>query len=161
MTQYSTRLRERHWFVGRLLCLALAMLAITVAIPRQLAAQGANVIVVQSDRGGYIGQRNAEIRTLRASGTRVELQGLCLSACTMYLSLPNACVSPSAVFGFHGPSRNGQPLSARDFDHWSQIMASGYREPLRSWYMSQARYTLSGYHQLSGTDLIRMGYPPC
>lgn len=124
-------------------------------------AQTRVAYVVQSDRGGMIGQRSKEIRGLRATGQPVELRGTCLSACTMYLSLPNACVSSNATLGFHGPTRNGQRLSAREFDHWSQVMASNYREPLRSWYMTEGRHRISGYYRFSGAQLIQMGYRQC
>ena len=98
---------------------------------------------------------------LAATGQRVEILGTCLSACTMYLELPNVCVSPAAVFGFHGPSWYGKALSPDQFDRWSQVMARGYREPLKSWYLTTARYETSGYFRLSGSDLIGMGYPRC
>lgn len=161
MGNKKTRLRER-------LCVAICRIGIALMLPVvwmagvvPVAAQTANAIIVRSDRGGYIGQRDRQISALRAQGTRVELQGTCLSSCTMYLSLPNVCISPKAVFGFHGPSRNGEALSPTDFDRWSQVMARHYREPIRSWFMNEARYTVSGYYRLSGSQLISMGYPSC
>ncbi len=141
------------------LCITAAGILSTAAMPA--AAQTRAAFVVQSDRGGWLGQRSKKIRKMRATGQRVELRGTCLSACTMYLSLPNACVSSNATFGFHGPSRNGQQLSQREFDHWSRLMADNYREPLRSWFLTKARYRTSGYYNMSGTELIRMGYPQC
>ena len=157
MIAIVTRLRERLFCVRRqiLLCVVL------VALGGPAIAQTSAAIVVRSDRGGMLGQRSQEIRKLRAAGQRVELRGTCLSACTMYLSLPNVCVSASAVFGFHGPTRNGQSLPPDEFNHWSELMASNYREPLRSWFLTKARYRTSGYYKLSGAELIRMGYSPC
>lgn len=124
-------------------------------------AQTNETIVVSHDRGGKLGQRSHQVRYLRATGQRVELRGVCLSACTMYLSLPNVCVSPSARLGFHGPTRNGQRLTGQDFQHWSEVMADNYREPLRSWYLANARYRTSGYLEIRGADLITMGYRRC
>jgi len=126
-----------------------------------VAAQTGGAKVVSSDRGGMLGQRASEIRQLLATGQRVELRGICLSACTMYLALPNACVDRAANFGFHGPTRNGQSLPQHEFEHWSGVMADTYREPLRSWYLTEARYRMSGYYQVSGSDLINMGYSQC
>lgn len=125
------------------------------------ARSAAPPLVIRSDRGGYLGKRRAEIARLRASGQRVELRGTCLSACTLYLSLPNACIAPKASFGFHGPSKNGVPLSQPQFDYWSEVMASNYAEPLASWFMSVARYNLTGYYRLTGAQLIAMGYASC
>ena len=75
------------------------------------------------------------IRQLRSSGQRVEVRGTCLSACTMYLGLTNLCITPSAEFGFHGPTRNGRKLPAEEFDHWSLVMARDYTPQLQRWYM--------------------------
>lgn len=111
--------------------------------------------------GGYLARRSDRIAQMRSTGQRVEIRGTCISACTMYLSLPNVCITPGAVLGFHGPSENGRPLPPRDFEYWSQVMAANYAEPLRSWFMNTARYNTSGYYQISGAQLIRMGYPQC
>lgn len=151
--------RRVSWLCGLVLAVALAQ-------PTEAVAQTANLIsgmglVVKVDRGGKLGQRARKIAALRATGERVELRGTCLSACTMYLDLPGACVGPEAVFGFHGPTRDGRALPAQEFEHWSNLMASHYREPLRSWYMSEGRFRTAGYFQVSGTELIRMGYPAC
>ena len=141
--------------------LALAATVGTAARADYLFLAASKTMVVTSDRGGYLTQRSDQISRLRAAGDRVELRGTCLSACTMYLSLPNVCVAPTAIFGFHGPSLNGVPLPPRDFDYWSEVMASNYNPPLRSWFMKKARYNTSGYYQVTGEQLIRLGYPTC
>ncbi len=142
------------------LLLATTGFGILHAVPA-LAAGGKQILVVSNDRGGLVRQRDTEIRALQQSGQPVQLRGRCLSACTMYLSLPNVCVAPQATFGFHGPSWYGDALSPAAFEHWSQVMAGHYREPLRSWYLSTARYRINGYYQFSGADLIGMGYASC
>ncbi len=124
-------------------------------------ASDVSALVVTSDYGGRLSERVSEIRNLRESGQSVELRGSCMSACTMYLSLPNVCITQSARFGFHGPSYRGEKLDDRLFQYWSNVMASHYREPLRSWFMSEARYRITGYYELSGAELIRMGYNEC
>ncbi|SOB94056.1 hypothetical protein [Rhodobacter maris] len=118
-------------------------------------------LVIHSDIGGYLSARRQEIERLRATGRRVELRGTCISACTMYLGLPHVCVSPQAVFGFHGPSRSGTPVAPEKFEYWSREMARSYREPLKSWYMTTGRYMIRGYFEISGTQLIAMGYHAC
>lgn len=153
-----TRLRER---IAIVVCAGAAGLSLLAGLAQPAVAQGYGVMVVRADRGGLLGQRSAEIRQLQASGQRVELRGTCYSACTMYLGLPNVCIDPAADFGFHGPSAHGAPLPPAQFEHWSQVMAAGYRGGLRDWYMQTARYTISGFFRLSGAELIRMGYPRC
>lgn len=157
----ETRLREWLFNASKTVALGCAATGILVMTAPPVDAQARAAIIIQSDRGGLIGQRNQRIRSYRAANQRVELRGTCLSACTMYLSLPNACVASNATFGFHGPTRNGRKLPQREFDHFSKVMASNYREPLRSWFMNTARHRTSGYYSLSGAELIRMGYRRC
>lgn len=143
------------------LCLAVIANATLGAAPLALAQQG-GVIVIGNDRGGYVGQRADEIRRIVANGQRVEIRGnICYSSCTMYLGAGNVCVSPRTSFGFHGPSDHGRPLPADRFDHWSRVMARHYREPLRSWFLQDARFIRNDVARLSGAQLIRMGYPRC
>lgn len=158
MVAERTRLRERFHYVVRQ---AGGALLVMLAVLAPVLGQAQTVKVVTNDRGGLLGQRAEEIRTLARTGQRVELRGQCLSACTMYLKLPNACVAPDAVFGFHGPSWYGQPLPADQFEAFSNLMARHYREPLRSWFMNTARYRTKSYYQLSGRQLIEMGYAAC
>jgi hypothetical protein len=161
MRSKGTRSRECFSLAIKRLFLSSAVLGMLLVPAEPIAAQTSGVKVVRYDRGGMLGQRAAEIRLLRAKGQRVELHGTCLSACTMYLGLPNVCVDRAANFGFHGPSRDGKKLAPREFEYWSEIMAKNYREPLRSWYLSEARYRTSDYYQVSGAELIKMGYSQC
>ena len=151
---------------GKALAMLVLAAATTLAIAPAEAAQrpegGARTLVIRNDPGGVIPARIADIATIRASGRKVELRGrYCLSACTLYLGLPNACVSPQTRFGFHGPSLYGRPLKQKEFERWSRLMASHYPEPLRDWFMKTARFRLTGYANLQGDDLIRMGVERC
>lgn len=139
------------------LCLGLSL---GFGAPATAAADSAP-LVVEKDRGGAIAFRAARVTALSRNGQRVELRGTCLSACTLYLAVPQTCVAPEAQLGFHGPRRRGQSLTPSEFEHWSHLMAEHYREPLRQWFMSTARHRSRGYHRVSGRELIRMGYRSC
>lgn len=144
--------------------LSAALIGLSLLMPASaVRAEGGGwaPLVVRMDTGGGLGDRSALVRRLASSGQRVELRGTCYSACTLYLALANVCVSPSADFGFHGPSFHGRRLTGSEFERWSQMMAQHYREPLRSWFLSTARYRVSDYYRMSGAALIRMGYPSC
>jgi len=154
MTRLWDRLRAACHSAGLYSVAMMSVLAATMA-------QAQPVKVVMNDRGGLLGQRAQEIRVLAQTGQRVELRGQCLSACTLYLKLPNACVAPNATFGFHGPSWYGRPLPTDQLEAFSNLMARHYREPLRSWFMNTARYRISSYYQLRRRQLIGMRYSPC
>lgn len=119
-------------------------------------------VVVQDDRGGYILNRAHEIDALRRSGREVRIVGtVCLSACTMLLGLPHACVSPRTVFGFHGPSRRGQRLDQAQFERASQFIALHYPPSLGRWYIDTGRHRINGLYEIAGSDLIAMGVTRC
>lgn len=135
--------------------------ALVLALPAY--AQGENrVLIVSNDRGGQISQRARQIRDLRKSQRPIEIRGrVCLSSCTMFLALPSTCIHPDTVFGFHGPSYYGAPLSPGDFEYWSQVIAAHYPEPLRGWYLETGRTRLAGHFRIRGRELIRLGIRRC
>lgn len=125
-------------------------------------AQGLGVLIIRNDLGGRIDLRAQEIARLRAEGRTVELRGeACVSACTMYLGLDDVCVDPRTTFGFHGPSSYGVPMPPEYFEYWSKFLAGYYKKPLSDWFMKSARYELHAIYNLSGEELIRLGYRPC
>jgi hypothetical protein len=118
---------------------------------------------VRHDLGGSVKARLEQIRGLASRGTPVRIVGTCVSACTLYLGLPNACVMPDARLGFHGPTTRlrGIPLPREEFDRVSQQMAAHYPEPLRRWFLAEARMRTVGYVKISGRQAIAMGARAC
>ncbi len=128
------------------------------------AARENNALIIRDDRGGSVVARTRAIRELKASGRPVEIRGsFCLSACTLYLALPQACTEPGTVFGFHGPSSRlyGIALRPESFERWSEEMAGYYPEPVRSWFLQTARQRIVGFFRISGAELIKMGIRRC
>lgn len=60
--------------------------------------------VVKADNGGNIREYQKRRAKLAASGTTVRIEGYCLSSCTIFYSLPEACVAPNAKLAFHKSS---------------------------------------------------------
>lgn len=140
------------------------VLAAALALALAPAAEArAQVFRVSGDPGGSVETRIALVEQLRASRTRVEIVGGCWSACTMFLSLPDACVSRSAQLGFHGPSSEtyGIGLTPERFDYYSRLMAAYYPEPLRSWFLTEGRHITVGFTRFRGAELIGMGIREC
>ncbi len=140
---------------------AIVMVLESTPVTAQMSLADGSV-VIGNDRGGYVRDRLIELRNLRASGQTVRITGeICYSTCTMLIGLPQACISPNTTFGFHGPSLNGRPMEKAAFDHTSRVIAHYYPEPLKAWYLAEARNTLHGVHRIAGADLIRMGVKAC
>lgn len=118
-------------------------------------------IVIRNDVGGDVGVRANQIVAMRASGQSVEIRGaVCYSSCTMFLALPDACVSRHTQFGFHRPSYYGATLSPEKFEYWSQVIAAHYPAPLRDWYLRTGRYSRQ-LMMIPGAEIIRLGVPEC
>lgn len=136
---------------------ACAVLAVTAH------SQMAVAMDVTNDMGGSIQERLEQVQRLTAQGTPVRIVGTCVSACTLYLGVPTSCVFPNARLGFHGPSTRlqGIPLPREEYERVSYQMAAEYPEPLRSWFLSDARRYTSTYILISGSDAIAMGARAC
>jgi hypothetical protein len=118
---------------------------------------------VRNDMGGPVSQRINKVEQLRAAGTQVRILGTCVSACTLYLGLPNTCVSSSARLGFHGPSTpmRGLPLPREEFERVTRQMAGYYPGQIRGWFMTEARMITESYYTISGAQAIAMGARAC
>ncbi|WP_371158449.1 hypothetical protein [Jannaschia sp. 2305UL9-9] len=145
-----------------LACLVLMALAVLPLPAKASDIRVSAPVVIGDDPGGPVLERARQVRALRQSGQDVRIVGaICNSACTMLLGLPQTCVSPRTIFGFHGPSRGGQRLDRAQFDRASHFIAQHYPPSLGRWYMNTARHRTQGVHKVAGSDLIAMGVRRC
>ena len=123
----------------------------------------AEVVTIREDRGGPVVTYIDHVAQLSKSGAEVRIEGLCLSACTLYLGAKNICIGEEAKLGFHGPASafGGFPLPKPEFERLTKQMARHYPKPLRDWFMSTARYELTDYYVVTGAEAIRMGVKRC
>jgi len=122
-----------------------------------------DTITILDDFGGLLNPRARRILEIMNDGSEVRIIGnFCYSACTMYLALPNLCISAKTKFGFHAPSYFGiKHPKGKLFDDSTRFMASYYPEPVQTWFLHTGRYTTSGYRILSGSHLIDLGIREC
>lgn len=139
-------------------CRLLAACVLTAA-----AAYPAKAMTVTRDLGGSVRERIALVDSLSAEGAEVRIVGTCISACTLFLGVPNACVAPSARLGFHGPStrKRGLPLPRAEYERISLQMATFYPPKIGQWFLTTARKTTGDYILISGRDAIKMGARAC
>lgn len=121
---------------------------------------------VSSLRMGYGARNPAEfaqfqsvIQQYNASGERFRIDSHCQSACTMFLSIRNVCVSPGATLLFHaGGSREKGIISPAR----TQQMLSTYNAALQQYVTANHFMDTFEFHSISGSDIIkRFGYPAC
>lgn len=122
-----------------------------------LLPEAVDAKTVVYDLGGSIADRLNEMQHL----DKVEILGICASACTLYLGLPKTCVSEDAQLGFHSPSTKLKtPLLRPDWENATQLMAKHYPKALAKWFLETARFSTDVIY-LSGKDVIELGVKPC
>ena len=117
---------------------------------------------ILSSPGGQVGPFLDLFEEVRASGERVVIDGPCLSACTLVLSLipsERICVTRRAIFGFHAArsiDRRGKTYAEPEA---SQLVLDAYPAPVRVWIQRRGGLT-SRLLLLRGRELMTM-YRPC
>jgi hypothetical protein len=112
--------------------------------------------------GGQVGPFIDLFDQVRASGERVVIDGPCLSACTLVLSVvphDHICVTRRAVLGFHAArsiDRRGKIYAEPEA---SRLVLEAYPGPVRDWIARRGGLT-SRLLLLRGRELTAM-YRPC
>ncbi len=112
--------------------------------------------------GGQVGPFIDMFEKVRNSGERVVIDGPCLSACTLVLSMvpsDRICVTRRAVLGFHAArsmDRRGRLYAEPEA---SKLVLQAYPGPVRDWIVRRGGLT-SRLLLLRGRELSSM-YRPC
>ena len=112
--------------------------------------------------GGQVGPFVDLFERVRASGEQVVIDGPCLSACTLVLSMvptDRICVTRRAVLGFHAArsiDRRGRLYAEPDA---SELVLQAYPAPVRGWIRHRGGLS-SRLLLLRGRDLAAI-YPSC
>ncbi len=125
------------------------------------APASAEIRIIQSP-GGQVGPFLDLFERVRESGERVVIDGPCLSACTLVLSIvpdERICVTKRAVLGFHAArsvDRRGRFYAEPEA---SEAVLRAYPGPVRDW-ISRHGGLSSRLLLLKGRDLAAI-YPRC
>jgi hypothetical protein len=112
--------------------------------------------------GGQVGPFIDLFDQVRTSGERVVIDGPCLSACTLVLSIvppDRICVTRRAILGFHAArsvDRRGRTYAEPEA---SQLVLEAYPGPIRDWIVRHGGLS-SRLLLLRGRELTTM-YPRC
>jgi hypothetical protein len=136
------------------------VLAVTLwAIASVLARAEVRIL---ASPGGEVGEFLDLFEKVRDSGERVVIDGPCLSACTLVLSVvpqSRICVTRRAILGFHAArsiDRRGRLYAEPEA---SALVQATYPDPVRAWIERRGGLT-SRLLILRGRDL-RAIYPSC
>ena len=117
---------------------------------------------ILSSPGGEVGPFIDLFDKVRASGERVVIDGPCMSACTLVLSIvpgSRICVTRRAVLGFHAArsiDRRGRIYAEPEA---SRLVLEAYPGRVRDWIIRRGGLT-SHLLLLRGRELASM-YPRC
>jgi hypothetical protein len=128
-----------------------------------LAVQPAGAEVrILSSPGGQVGPFLDLFERVRDSGERVVIDGPCLSACTLVLSMvPSSriCVTRRAVLGFHWARSMDRRGRLHSEPEASAIVLEAYPSGVRDWIKRRGGLT-SHLLLLRGRELAAL-YPTC
>jgi hypothetical protein len=104
-------------------------------------------------------QFQAVIQQYNASGERFRIDTHCQSACTMFLSIRNVCVTPGATLLFHA---GGSMRTGIVSPFYTQQMLDTYNAPLRDYVTANHFMDTLAFHSISGGEIVRrFGYRAC
>lgn len=109
-------------------------------------------IVILNNRGGNVMEAIKYRNQLARSGRPVEVRGYCRSACTIYITLPNACLGAGAKVGFHAPRIPGTSIIPPVVD---QLMAQYYRGGILRKWNSEWKHSLQ-MHKISARQYVAL-----
>jgi hypothetical protein len=144
----------RAFFAG--ICTAAAVLCTLASPPAR-----AEVRILESP-GGQVGPFLDLFERVRDSGERVVIDGPCLSACTLVLSMVPAsriCVTRRAVLGFHAARSMDKRGRMYAEPEASALVLEAYPAGVRNWIVSRGGLT-SHLLLLRGRELAAL-YPRC
>jgi hypothetical protein len=110
-------------------------------------------------RPGEMGRFDAVVQQYNASGERFRIDSHCQSACTIFLSIHNVCITPNATLLFHsGGDMRANRVSAASTQH----MLDAYNPALRQYVSANHFMDTFAFHTIPGREMIaRFGYPAC
>jgi len=127
-----------------------------------VAAPARGEVRILASPGGQVGPFLDLFEQVRQSGERVVIDGPCLSACTLVLSLvpsDRICVTRRAILGFHAArsiDRRGRTFAEPEA---SKLVLQAYPAGVRDWIRRHGGLT-SRVLLLRGRELATL-YPTC
>jgi hypothetical protein len=136
---------------------AVTVLGFGFAAGCALGMPPAHAFVGAFDGGGRVGDYLDFVAAANASGERVEIAGVCASACTMKLGARGACVRGDAQLWFHAarnPDGRVNPLA-------TLMMSQEYPSGVRAWAKARGALASVAMTRMSGLEAIALGVPDC
>jgi hypothetical protein len=111
--------------------------------------------------GGYVPDFVQIVHQHNVSGDEFRIEGVCKSACTLFLGIRNVCVERGAQLMFHAGHDIAENRTGPD-TRASRAALYRYNESLRRYLLDGHHMDTDMFHTLPGSALIdRFGYREC
>lgn len=113
------------------------------------------------DYGGDLITRMQVFEMLESTQAVIPLEGVCISACTMYLGLSHVCVKPGTVFGFHSAynyNEKGEPVKSA---FGNSIMMEYYPPNIQKWVKDNKAFDSLDLTYMNSSTAWKLGIPKC
>lgn len=113
------------------------------------------------DYGGDLITRMQVFEMLENTKVAIPLEGVCISACTMYLGLSKVCVKPNTVFGFHSAynyNENGEPVKSK---FGNSILMQYYPPAIEKWVKDNKAFDSLDLTYMDADTAWKLGIPKC
>jgi hypothetical protein len=111
--------------------------------------------------GGWVPDFVKLVRQYNASGEPFRIEGVCKSACTLFLGVRNVCVAREATLMFHA----GRDVAENRVGPDTRASRAGlyrYNDALKKYLLDGHHLDTDAFHSLPGSALIdRFGYREC
>jgi hypothetical protein len=133
--------------------------SVFVSAPAQADGSVSALGMGMGAKAGQMPRFDAVVAQYNKSGERFSIDSHCQSACTIFLSIRNVCITPNATLLFHS---GGDPQTGRVSKESTQHMLAAYNSALREYVTANHYMDTFAFHEISGRDMIsRFGYPAC
>ncbi|MBB4200846.1 hypothetical protein CCR94_16045 [Rhodoblastus sphagnicola] len=109
------------------------------------------------DGGGEVLDYMEQVHSANARGARIEIAGVCASACTMKLGVRNACVYRDAQLWFHAAHGGDGRVNSLG----TRILLNHYPSAIRAWVMRHNAVASNDLTTMSGSTAISLGVQDC
>lgn len=112
------------------------------------------------DYGGDLMDRMQTFEMLEKTQVTIPVEGVCISACTMYLGLSKVCVKPGTIFGFHSAAHyDGENWVLSPFGN--AVMMGYYPEPIKKWVKDNKALDKLDLTYMNADTAWKLGIPRC
>lgn len=116
------------------------------------APTGGEKVVIRDNKGGNVVRMIARRNELEQWGGPVEVRGYCGSACTLFITLPNACLAKDAAVGFHAPRLPSTHIIPTGVD---KVMGAYYRNGILDRWNAEWSHNLK-IQKISAAEYVRL-----